>query len=191
MQTITLREAVERWSLEDRAPVNAYDWYRRSAARCRTVPFGTVDIPALKPGREWVVDGRELDRAIAAHRQRRAESKQATSDLAAGRLHGRDGDTIETEWGNYRRRDPFHLRQRTDEPPWKGSGETWYCSGCMRPASTEHDNPECHRCSDWGSCGSDCRLSRVFCPTCGPGFEVPSRTTPREDPQQPTEREHR
>jgi hypothetical protein len=174
VQMITLRMAVERWQQEDRVPVNAYDWYRRSALSSRMVSFGRVAIAAHKTGREWVVDEADVDRAIAAHRKHRAEVKQATKDLPAGLLHGHDGDTVEIDWGSYRRRDPFHLLLRTDEPPWKGSGETWYCSACMRPASTEHDNPECHRCSDWGSCGRDCRLSRVFCPTCGTAFELPS-----------------
>jgi hypothetical protein len=178
---ITLREAVERWQREDHVETNAYDWYRRDAASDRAVSFGSVDIPAHKPGREWVVDEADVARAIIAHRQHRDDVTQATTDLAAGRLHGKDGDSIETEWGSYSRRDPFHLRERTDIRPWKESGETWYCSGCMRPASTEHNNPECHRCSDWSPCGRDCSLSRVSCSRCGTGFAVPSGTMLIED----------
>lgn len=41
------------------------------------------------------------------------------------------------------------------------------CKKCKRPASTEHNNPECHTCEDWNGCGRDCTLSRVFCKKCG------------------------
>ena len=43
----------------------------------------------------------------------------------------------------------------------------WRCNGCGKPAETEHNAEECHRCSDWNGCGHDCTLSRVYCEQCG------------------------
>jgi len=172
---ISLRDAIARWQHVERAPVNAYEWYRRAAHRSATVWIGETAIPASKAGGTWFVDESDLDRALAAHRQHRADVIQITADYASGVLHGQDGDTLETEWGGYRRRDLFHFAWSDVEVARKRSDGTWYCSRCLRPASTEHDNPECHRCSDWGSCGSDCTLSRVFCLTCGTGFSVSPR----------------
>jgi|GEM_PF-4425859 hypothetical protein len=48
----------------------------------------------------------------------------------------------------------------------KSSDGEWYCTKCNIPASTEHNNKECHRCSDWGSCERDCTLSKVYCEKC-------------------------
>ena len=48
----------------------------------------------------------------------------------------------------------------------KDSDGTWICKACGKPAKTEHNNPECHRCSDWYGCNRDCTLSRVYCTTC-------------------------
>lgn len=57
------------------------------------------------------------------------------------------------------RSDPYRaLRGKSD-------GE-WYCLNCTREARTEHNKPECHTCADWNGCGTDCRLSRVFCDYC-------------------------
>jgi rubrerythrin len=47
------------------------------------------------------------------------------------------------------------------------SDGTWFCKTCGTPAETEHEKPECHRCSDWSGCGRDCTLSRVYCSKCG------------------------
>ncbi len=173
MGQISLREAIARWQSEERAPANAYEWYRRDAHRSGTVFIGETSILATKAGGTWMVDEADLNRALAAHRERRAEVRRITADYEAGILHGQDGDTLETEWGGYRRRDPFYFAWSDYEVGRRRSDGTWYCSRCMRPASTEHDNPECHTCSDWGSCRNDCTLSVVFCRSCGTGFSVP------------------
>ena len=152
--------------------MNAYEWYRRDAHRSGTVFIGKTSIAVSKSGGTWCVEEAELDRAVAADRRRRVDVRRITTDYKSGILHGHDGDTFETEGGGYRRRDPFHFAWSDYEAGRKRSDGTWYCNRCMRPASTEHDNPECHRCSDWGSCGTDCTLSRVLCPTCGTGFSV-------------------
>lgn len=41
-----------------------------------------------------------------------------------------------------------------------------------QPASTENNASECHTCSDWNGCGTDCTLSRVFCAPCGTSLEL-------------------
>lgn len=164
---MTLHEAIERWKSEPHAVANGYEWYRRDAHRSGHVYLGPLTIPASKAGGIWYVDDADLTRAIEARRQERAAVKRATEDLRAGVLHGADGDQIETEWGHYTRRDPFHFRYDDFEAGRRRSYGSWYCNKCMRPADTEHGNPECHRCSDWGSCGTDCTLSRASCLTCG------------------------
>lgn len=166
MALISLRDAIDRWQGEERATANAYEWYRRDAHRNGTVWIGESVIPASKAGGTWFVDETDLDRALVAHRQHRADVGQITAAFASGVLRGQDGDTLETEWGGYRRRDPFHFAWSDAEVARRRSTGTWYCSRCMRAASTAHDNPECHRCSDWSPCGRDCTLSRVFCPAC-------------------------
>lgn len=172
MPRITLLDAVERWQRTERAPANAYDWYRRDAHRSGTVSLGGLTMPVVKVGRSWLVEEGDVGRAIEAHYERVAEVRAATTDLDAGILRGRDGGQIETDWGHYTRRDPFHFRWSAYEGGRRRSDGAWYCNTCMTPAATEHNNPECHRCSDWGDCQTDCTLSRVFCPACGSGFVV-------------------
>jgi len=169
---ISLRDAIERWQREERAPANAYEWYRRDAHRSGTVWIGGTSIPSTKAGGTWIVDETDLDRAVAAHRERRAHVRRITDDYALGVLHGQDGGMLETDWGGYHRRDAFHFAWSDADIARRHGDGTWFCSRCMRAASTEHDNPECHRCSDWSPCGRDCTLSRVFCPACGTGFSV-------------------
>jgi hypothetical protein len=166
MSKLTLRDAIERWQREPHAPANAYEWYRQGAHHSGHVYLGPLTIPAFKTGGTWFVDDADLSRAISVHRRQRAEVLRATEDLRSGALHGADGEQIETEWGHYTRRDPFHFRWSAYEAGRHRSDGAWYCNTCMRPADTEHSNLECHRCSDWGSCGNDCTLSRIFCATC-------------------------
>ena len=78
-------------------------------------------------------------------------------------LHAKNGDTIRTEWGVYRRSEPFHFAWSDYDMIRRRSNGGWYCNSCMKATDTEHDNPECHRCSDWSPCGNDCTLSRIIC----------------------------
>lgn len=167
MAEIPLRDAIARYAAEDRAPVTSYDLYRRSAKERGTIWIGEREVPAHKIGRSWSVRAEDLELGLESHRAMRAASRQATSDYRRGVLHGRSGDTIYTEVGGYERRDPFHFAWSDYERGLRRSDGTWYCSSCMKPTEAEHENPECHRCSDWGSCGRDCTLSRIYCKTCG------------------------
>lgn len=160
MGVISLRDAVARYGAEERAPLSAYDWYRRSAHDSWTVSIGGLNLPVRKIGRSWYIEEHDLERGLAAHRAWRAEIARATEDYERGVLHGRSGDTITTERGGYRRRDPFHFIWDDDEVGRHGSDGTWYCNSCMRPAETEghiHD-------SEWRF---DWVVTRVFCSACG------------------------
>ena len=167
---VALRDAIGRWQREEATEKNAYDWYRRDAQRLGSVPIGDEDARAFKVGGAWFVSEADLDHAIEAHRTRREDVKRTTADYDAGILHGHDGDEVDMVGGGYLRRDPFHFVWSDYERGLGRSDGTWYCSRCMEPAGTEHNNVECHRCSDWGSCGRDCTLSRVFCIKCDIGF---------------------
>lgn len=126
--------------------------------------MGGQTIPVAKVGRHWLVEEGDVDSAVEAHHQRVAEERAATVDLDAGTQRGSDGEQVETDWGHYTRRDPFHFGWSAYEAGRRRSGGAWYCNMCMTPAATEHNNPEWYRCSDWGDCRTDCTLSRVFCP---------------------------
>jgi len=164
---MTLRDAVERYAAEKRAPANTYAWYRNLAHRTGYAPFGKTDVPARKVSGSWLVRSEDLAGALEAHREYVVSVRRATEDLRRGILHGRDGDSVETEDGGYLRRGAFHFVWSDYEIGRRRSDGTWLCSTCQAPAETEHDRPECHRCSDWGSCGRDCTLSRVYCSNCG------------------------
>lgn len=41
------------------------------------------------------------------------------------------------------------------------------CDSRGYDAKIQRDNEECHLCNDWGGCGGDCQVSRIFCPHCG------------------------
>jgi len=58
--------------------------------------------------------------------------------------------------GNFKLVGDEYLRLRG-----KSDGK-WYCIKCNIPAETEHEKEECHRCSDWNGCGTDCTLSKIF-----------------------------
>ena len=136
--------------------------------------FPGVECPKIR-GR-WKVDPEQLDAAMptlkaeAANKQardaeRRVQTQRVTQDYANHVLH--DG-TQATTWGSYHSRGSFHCKfiSYPDNGRWE-TMETWICSNCWQHAATEHNKPECHRCSDWSPCGNDCTLSRVYCVACG------------------------
>lgn len=171
MPRIRLADALDRYRREEDAYTNSYDWYRRDAQRSGSVTVGRVRIPAQKVSGAWCVDEKDVARALVAHRQRIAERKAVTADYERHVLRADSGDWIDTDWGRYQIRGAFHLVLYSHVPPWKGN-ERWICNSCWRPAGTEHDREECHRCSDWSPCGRDCTLSRVFCDDCHAALEV-------------------
>lgn len=169
---MTLREAIDRYAAEPGAPANAYEWYRRSAHSMGKAYMGQTYVPVRKQGGVWLVASEDVATAIEGHRRQVGQRRQVTEDYDRGVLHGENGATIRTDWGTYRRRGPFHFARSDYDAGRHHSDGTWMCTNCMNAAGTEHNRPECHTCSDWGDCRSDCRLSRVFCLTCGTSFAV-------------------
>jgi len=85
--------------------------------------------------------------------------------LRAGHLAA--GNTIRTEttggkaYVDFRLQGADYLRAR------RRSYGTWYRQHCGEEAKTAHNKLECHLCSDWDGCRSDCTLSTVSCTPCG------------------------
>lgn len=171
-ENMKLKEAVERYKQEERAPSNSYEWYRKSAQQSGSVWIGDTDVPAYKQDGVWYVDGEKFAEAIKQHRGAIERLKQVTADYTKGIIHGKDGGVVHTELGGYKIRGGFRFVWSDYERVRMRSYGTWYCNKCNIPAETEHNKEECHLCSDWNGCGTDCTLSRVYCPKCGESLDV-------------------
>lgn len=169
---LTLKEAVRQYKQEERAVSNSYDWYRKRAGKSGKVWMGDINISAVKQNGIWYVNRNDFSRAINSHRESIRCVKQVTEDYENGIIHGKDGDTIKTEWGGYEIHKEFRFAWNDVERYRRRSHGMWYCNICHIPAETEHNNSECHLCSDWGGCGRDCTLSRVYCPKCGASINI-------------------
>jgi len=172
---ISLRSAYEIFQLESDQHCNSYDWYRQRSQRNGSVVFGrrrqlvsTVrpGIRAFKLRGQWMLEKQDLDAELEEHRLARVELQQVTDDYRNRILYGKPGSTMRTSFGSYTLHAHFHKVWRSDAKPWKETGIDWFCSRCWQPALLVHDNPECHTCSDWGSCERDCTLSEVSCKAC-------------------------
>ncbi|MDH6284258.1 hypothetical protein [Prescottella agglutinans] len=160
---IPLSEAVARFKREPGAPTNAYDWYRRSAARDGTVWFSGHHIAAVKQGRQWMVDEADLEDALISHREQRAHADRVTADYDSRILHP---GTVLTVGGGYTVKGGFHFLWDDMDRALQRSNGFWRCNTCWAPAATERNREECHRCRDWTPCANDCTLSRIYCSTC-------------------------
>ena len=164
---INLAEAIERARARGAVADNAYDWYRKQAATSGEVHIGGQRVRAVKRGRQWVVNTRELEASIASAQAAKAAKheaeRRAEEDYKARKLNP---EGARTSWGGYRVRGEFHFVWSDYRVMRMKSDGGWVCNRCWAPASTEHDKPECHRCSDWSPCGTDCTLSRVHCEGC-------------------------
>lgn len=158
---ISLSGAVDRFKREPGAPSNVYDWYRKQATRDGKVLLGDDYIDAVKQGRRWMVGEADLEDALLKHREQRAHLNRMTADYDSRILHP---DTVQTVGGGYQVKGDFHFLWNDTA---RGSSGFWRCNKCWDPAATERNREECHRCSDWSPCANDCRLSRIYCPTCG------------------------
>lgn len=169
---LQLSEAVARYGAAG-GSCSTYETVRGHAARSGSVHLG-VTIAVHKEKGRWVVDAADSERGISAERQRRAEQSKRTADYEDHVLHGASGERVGTDWGWYERKDGFHFAHHSSVPPWDSLGD-WYCSTCWARAKTEHKNPECHTCSDGGSCQHDCTLSAVKCDLCGVVIRIKAR----------------
>lgn len=167
-----LKNAIELYEQEERVPSNSYEWYRKLAQRNGKVLIGSIDVPAYKHKGIWYVDDKKLAEAIKHHREAIEYLKQMTTDYANGIIHGKDGDIVSTEWGGYKIQGTFRFVWSDYEIARMKSDGRWYCNKCNIPAETEHNKEECHLCSDWNGCRSDCTLSKVYCPKCSKFLDV-------------------
>jgi hypothetical protein len=167
MSLITLKDAVHLYSQEKRALSNSYGWYRKSAQHYGTVHIGGIELSAHKERGTWYVDETDLAEAIRLHREKIQHIEQNTDDYQKGIIHGNDGEILKTTYGGYQIRGRFRFVWSDVERYRKRSYGTWYCNSCNTVASSKHDRPECHLCSDWNGCGEDCTLSGVYCEKCG------------------------
>lgn len=169
---IRLIEAIRRHG--KRMDARSYESYRAEAHARGAVSIRGRVVPAFKRGGRWMVDVADFDAAVAAALESEAREKrlreQAATDYDAHRLH--HAGPVATTWGGYRVSGAFHFVWSADEIMRRRSDGQWRCNGCWKLASTENGKPECHRCTDWGPCGADCTLSRVYCEECGTSLEL-------------------
>lgn len=178
-EMITLREAYDRWKHATHHG-NAFNWYLRQAQEGRkpfhfNAPYRT-QTSVRKVAGTWMIAIEELENAVQIHCAEKAEIARATNDYKRRILHGKPGDTVQTEWGVYTVYDGLHSTiVSSPDPAWNGTVR-WYCSICWEPAETEHNNPECHTCRDWGGCRRDCTFSRASCRKCATSHPPGSRS---------------
>lgn len=160
-----LKHAIATYKKEENVVSNSYEWYRKSALSSGSVSIGKVNLKVIKMGRDWHVNDADFQQAIISHRVELERIKKNTEDYRKGMIKAQDGETVDTEWGNYSVHGDFLLEYR---PTYDGNrnSDIWRCKHCRKLASKENNNPECHRCSDWNGCGKDCTLSKVYC-NCG------------------------
>lgn len=162
-ESVPLEAAVKRFR-EVSGYANAYPWYRRQASESGRVSFGDCLVRAWKVGNRWMANPEDVRTALAAFEEGIQRRHRATLSYEVGTLE--DGGRVETDWGWYEAYGAFHLAYYRQVKPSR-RGQEWYCSSCLKPASLELNRDECHRCSDWGSCGGDCRVSVMKCEVCG------------------------
>jgi len=182
---VSLAQAVERLhAQEGGASKSTYARYRESAHAAGHLWVAGLKVPAMKVGNRWMVEAEALERAIEKGLRDRTEQeravRQADDDYAARRLA--PSGSVQTSWGCYSVSGAFHFVWSDYQRERQKSEGGWRCNGCWSPAAAEHNAPECHRCSDWGSCGADCTLSRVFCASCGTSLLIRSAVHQTEPP---------
>lgn len=156
-KTIKLKAAVGTPDHEN-GIFNDYKWYLWNARSFGKIRIGRVDIPTRKEKGHWVLDNSDLIRAIESFKKEKTESEKSSN------IFEEKQPSIDS--GGYLNNSNFRLVRNAYDLARKRSDGTWYCNTCYLPAETEHNNTECHTCSDWNGCGNDCTLSRVYCRHC-------------------------
>ena len=171
---IKLNEAVGTYN-PDRGIYHSYNWYREQAKEYGTVNIGDTNISARKEKGSWCIDSADFDRAVNDFINKKTEEKEQSQlmmeDHQKGIFH--PGRIWISDNCYYENKGDFRYEVDTYRQALKESDGIWYCNICNLPAETEHNNPECHRCADWGSCGKDCTLSKVYCSHCKKSLVVP------------------
>jgi len=162
-----LKEAIEKYKKMPGSPINSYEWYRRNARLYGKVSLWQSECPVYKKGGQWYIDDHVFEKAWEEYKLYQEKLEKVTKDFENKILHGDTGDLVKITWGYYRIYKDFYFVSSTLDVVRKKSYGTWYCRHCHKIANTEHEHEECHTCSDWGDCGQDCTLSRVYCESCG------------------------
>ncbi|MFZ0004633.1 MAG: hypothetical protein WCC86_07765 [Methanoregula sp.] len=172
---VKLRDMVGEYSRET-GICNTYNWYRGYAQKYGYILIGDTKISAHKTGGTWFINLSDFDQAVTGVIQKKAKDEKYTRHMMDDykkRIFHRGGVWI-SDSRYYDNRGDFRLEGDTSRLALKDSEGIWYCNTCNRVAETEHNNPACHICSDWVSCGLDYTLSRVYCPCCGKSIEIQS-----------------
>jgi hypothetical protein len=169
---ITLADAIEQHR-ESGAGLSSYESYRRDARENGELVIGGKKVRAEKIKGKWHVDGEAFTAGVACavEEQRRQREALNTADIDY-EAHRLNPQGARLSWGSYRVSGGFHFLSSDYARIRQRSNGGWICNTCWQPASTENNAPECHTCSDWNGCGSDCTLSRVFCVPCGTSLDV-------------------
>jgi len=146
---LKLKDAVQLYRKEEKAPTNSYNWYRESAHQEGRVRISSTNVPAYKKKGIWYVNAKEFAKAIKHHRESVKHLKQVTADYDKGIIYGKNGETTRTEWGGYTIHGNFRFVWSDCERYRKKSDGHWCCNKCNLPA--ERDYP----------------LSKVYCSKCG------------------------
>ncbi|NLU49139.1 MAG: hypothetical protein GXX09_01835 [Syntrophomonadaceae bacterium] len=169
---LTLRQAVRLYQQEEDPVPLAYNWYIASAESRGQVWFGKVEVPACRLDGTWYVDSGRFKEAITRHRQDVEHKKQVLRDYEQGIIHGQDGETIEVDWLTYTVRGNFRFVRTELDFVFNDYPGVWYCNKCHGRAIAEYNKEECDLCKNSKGCGTQCTLSKVYCPECGETLEL-------------------
>ncbi|MDP3395669.1 MAG: hypothetical protein Q8S57_03225 [Methanoregula sp.] len=173
-ERIRLKTAIESQIQVDRC-FGSYETYRKWANEEGYILIENVKIPTIKEKGIWYINRVDFDRALTLYKNKYSSefqkmAKLMMEDYQNGIFHS--GKIWITDSKYYVNKGDFRLDVDAYAQACKASDETWFCNICNIPAKTEHNNPECHRCSDWDGCGTDCTLSKVYCTKCGKSMHV-------------------
>jgi hypothetical protein len=160
---IKLKDAVGTPNQEN-GIFNDYKWFLWFARLLGKIRIGQVDIPTHKEKGKWVVDESDVIRAIESFKEENMKNEKNSKEI--------ENAPMPPSFSGYLNNSNFRLESKSYEIARKRSFGTWFCNNCNIPAKEEHNNPECHVCSDWNGCGKDCTLSRVYCSNCGKSMDV-------------------
>lgn len=167
---ISLREAIALYQKEDYSSSNSYNWWREIAKRDGEITIENIKFKVFKYKNTWSLDKTSfllgLNQIRENHLENMTKRKLMTSDYENGIIHGMEGESISTDWGGYRISGNFHFYWNTNHIMRSKSNGSWKCNKCMKVAEIENNKPECHLCSDWNGCKSNCTLSKILCRSC-------------------------
>lgn len=175
-ELITLAEVHEVLTRRRVIPRSSYGHLRTRVARSEALHVAGLRLAVWKKGRAWCTDRAAFDEFLVQV-EHELERRRLAEQAADAELRLRQDRVrrlyahrvlLDDSAGLYRIVDEhFHAWRVVSLEPYSDWSLSWVCSHCFAPAQYEHGREECHRCSDWSGCGSDCTLSAATCPPCG------------------------